>query len=123
MTNCVCCYPNGLSQGAGHKLDPTGSWQVPIFRCQNSAVDPKNLLKLDAFSLDRVLKMDPEFLDTEGEHQHDLTVSSCSCKFEGELNVHLLQMWIEDIITEKGVDLFRYKGRGQSAWNNLHMVR
>eukprot|EP00438_Fugacium_kawagutii_P010873 Skav216257 [mRNA] locus=scaffold20:434518:443445:- [translate_table: standard] len=84
--------------------------EVPIFRCQNSAVDPKNLLKLDAFSLDRVLKMDPEFLDTEGEHQHDLTVSSCSCKFEGELNVHLLQMWVEDIITAKGVDLFRYKG-------------
>ena len=68
--------------------------EAPIFRCQNSAIDPKNLLNLDAFSLDRVLKMDPEFLDTEGEHQHDQTVSSCSCKFEGELNVNKLQDWI-----------------------------
>ena len=84
--------------------------QVPIFRCQNSSVDPQNLLNLDAFSLDRVLQMDPEFLDTEGEHQHDQTVSSCSCRFEGELNVHLLQLWVEDIIGSKGVDLFRYKG-------------
>ncbi|CAK9082191.1 COBW domain-containing protein 2 (Cobalamin synthase W domain-containing protein 2) [Durusdinium trenchii] len=84
--------------------------EAPIFRCQNSAVDPKSLLNLDAFSLDRVLKMDPEFLDTDGEHQHDLTVSSCSCKFEGELNVNMLQSWISDIIQNKGTDLFRYKG-------------
>ncbi|CAK9081645.1 COBW domain-containing protein 2 (Cobalamin synthase W domain-containing protein 2) [Durusdinium trenchii] len=84
--------------------------EAPIFRCQNSAIDPKNLLNLDAFSLDRVLKMDPEFLDTEGEHQHDQTVSSCSCKFEGELNVNKLQDWISDLIQNKGTDLFRYKG-------------
>ena len=76
--------------------------EAPIFRCQNSVVEPKNLLNLDAFSLDRVLKMDPEFLDTEGEHQHDLTVSSCSCKFEGELNVNKLQLWISEIVSNPG---------------------
>ena len=84
--------------------------QAEIYRCQNSVVDPRKLLNLDAFSLERVLKMDPEFLDTDGEHQHDLTVSSCSCKFEGELNVNKLQDWISDIIQSKGTDLFRYKG-------------
>eukprot|EP00416_Gambierdiscus_australes_P033436 CAMPEP_0171109406 /NCGR_PEP_ID=MMETSP0766_2-20121228/70757_1 /TAXON_ID=439317 /ORGANISM="Gambierdiscus australes, Strain CAWD 149" /LENGTH=359 /DNA_ID=CAMNT_0011571139 /DNA_START=162 /DNA_END=1241 /DNA_ORIENTATION=+ len=84
--------------------------QAPVYRCQKSMVDPKNLIRLNAFDLDRVLEMDPEFLDTSGEHQHDLSVSSCSCKFEGELNVNRLQDWISDIIKSKGTDLFRYKG-------------
>jgi len=84
--------------------------QAPIFRCQKSEVEPKNLLNLGAFDLDRVLKMDPEFLDTEGEHQHDSTVTSCSCKFEGELNVNMLQNWINTLMQTKATDLFRYKG-------------
>eukprot|EP00913_Durusdinium_trenchii_P029117 g27300.t1 len=87
--------------------------EAPIFRCQNSAIDPKNLLNLDAFSLDRVLKMDPEFLDTEGEHQHDQTVSSCSCKFEGELNVNKLQDWIFAVA---GVHMLFSGGFSDNRW-------
>jgi len=81
-----------------------------IIRCQQSAVDPKNLLNLGAFSLERVLSFDSEFLDTDGEHQHDSSVSSVSCKFLGELNENKLQRWIGEIIPNQGVDLFRYKG-------------
>ena len=29
-------------------------------------VDPKKLININAFSLDRVLEMDPQFMDTEG---------------------------------------------------------
>ena len=54
----------------------------------------RKLINISAFSLDRVLEMDPEFMDTEGEHQHDTTVSSISFKFEGECNVNKLERWI-----------------------------
>jgi len=84
--------------------------EAQIFRTEQSALDPKKLIKLGAFDLERVLKMDPEFLDTDGEHQHDQTVSSCSCKFEGELNVNKLQGWIQELMQKWGTDLFRYKG-------------
>lgn len=50
------------------------------------------------------------FLIPEGEHKHDSTVSSCSCKFEGELNVNKLKAWISELTLTKGKDLFRYKG-------------
>ena len=40
-----------------------------IFRCQYSKVDPKNLIGINSFSLEKTLKMDPEFLNTEGEHK------------------------------------------------------
>ena len=33
-----------------------------------------------------VLVMEPDFLNTEGERQHDATVSSASCELDGEPN-------------------------------------
>jgi len=102
---------------------------APIFRCQQSAVDPKNLIKLDAFNLDKVLEMDPEFLNTDGEHSHDNSVSSCSVKFEGELNVNKMEAWISELMQTKGTDLFRYKGvlavkgmQQKYVFQGVHMI-
>ena len=54
--------------------------------------------------------MDPEFLDTEAEHEHDDRVTSTSMKFEGELNVNKLERYIGNLMREHGENLFRYKG-------------
>ena len=69
-----------------------------------------SVLGIKGFDLKRTLEMDPEFLDTEGEHEHDPSVSSISYKFEGFLNQHKLNRWIGHIIRTMGADLFRYKG-------------
>lgn len=58
-----------------------------IFRTQHSKMEPMDLIGISAFSLEKTLEMDPEFLNTDGEHEHDPNVSSCSTKFEGYLNV------------------------------------
>lgn len=103
--------------------------QAQIFQCQQSVVDPTKLIDVGAFDVKRVLTMDPEFLNTDGEHQHDTTVSSCSCKFEGELNVNKLKMWINELMGTKAADLFRYKGvlavRGieeKFVFQGVHMI-
>jgi G3E family GTPase len=88
------------------KLNPSAT----IFRCEKGQVDPKDLIGISSFDLHKTLEMDPEFLNTEGEHEHDNSVSSTSAKFEGFLNVKKLNMWISDIIQEMGANLFRYKG-------------
>ena len=88
------------------KINPS----VQIYRCTQSKVDPKNLIGIKAFSLEKTLEMDPEFLNVDGEHEHDPTVSSTSTKFEGFLNVKRLDMWIGEIIQTMGANLFRYKG-------------
>ena len=49
-------------------------------------MEPQKLININAFSLDRVLEMDPEFMDTEGEHQHDQRVSFLACFFLGTLS-------------------------------------
>jgi G3E family GTPase len=81
-----------------------------LHRTEHSKLDPGLLLNLQAFDLKRVLQMDPEFLNTEGEHEHDSSVSSMSFKFEGELNVNRLQEWLRGDLMERSKDLFRYKG-------------
>merc|ERR1712139_66555 len=90
--------------------------------CQQSKVDPKNLIGIKSFDLARTLEMDPEFLDTEGEHEHDPSVSSTSVKFAGFLNQNELSGWIQEIIQTMGADLFRYKGVLSVAGMNKKFV-
>ena len=66
-----------------------------IIRTEYSLVDPKVLLNVRAFSLERVLEMDPEFLLPEAEHVHDDSVSSVAWRFpDFEVNVNKMEMWI-----------------------------
>jgi len=88
------------------KINPT----VQILRSQYSKVDPKLLINVNAFSLDRVLEMDSEFLNTDGEHEHDPTVVSCSTRFETPLNIDLMQNWVRLMRGKYGANLYRYKG-------------
>ena len=83
---------------------------APIFRTHNSLIDPKELINIGSFDLERTLDMDPEFLDTDAEHEHDQRVTSTSSRFEGELNVNKLENWIGGLMRDKAQDLFRYKG-------------
>ena len=102
---------------------------APITRTQNSIIDPNELINICAFDLERTLEMDPEFLDTEAEHEHDDRVTSTSYRFAGELNVNKLQSWIGKLMREQGEDLFRYKGvlavKGMDAkfvFQGVHML-
>ena len=83
---------------------------APIYYTENSLIEPKELINIGAFDLDRTLEMDPEFLDTEAEHEHDQRVTSTSARFVGELNVNKLQAWISKLLRTQAQDLFRYKG-------------
>merc|ERR1712003_389071 len=81
-----------------------------IIRSQYGKIEPKRLINIRAFAIDKVLEMDPEFLNTDGEHQHDSSVTSVSVRFDGELNHQQLRMWISELQQNHGKDLFRYKG-------------
>jgi len=89
------------------KLNPA----VKVVRTQQSKINPKDLLNIQAFELDRVLEFEPDFLDEDGEHMHDETVTSVACKVKGDpVNVNLMQRWIQRLVTEDGANLYRYKG-------------
>jgi len=82
---------------------------APVLRCENSRVVLNQVLGLNAFELERVLEMDPEFL-SDSEHQHDETVFSVGFQIAGDLDMDRTNTWIAKLLQEKGVDIFRMKG-------------
>ena len=83
---------------------------APIIRTQHGKVNLDAILDVGAFSLDRVLADDPEFLDPDAEHQHDLTVTSVGIEVEGDLDLERLNDWLGNLLRTKGTDIFRSKG-------------
>jgi G3E family GTPase len=68
------------------------------------------VLNIHGFDLNRTLEMDPEFLNTEGEHLHDDTVTSVSMVHEAPVDMYALDDWVSMILRDKGEDIFRMKG-------------
>jgi len=83
---------------------------APIQRCSQAQVAVNSVLNIKGFDLNRTLEMDPEFLNSDAEHEHDQSVSSLSITQPGDVNLQDLQNWMGDLLTEKGPDMFRMKG-------------
>ena len=83
---------------------------MKIFETERSRIDPRLLLNINGFSLKDVLKLEPDFLDTEAEHKHDSSVTSVGFHHTDPVNVGKLQNWIQAIIDAKANDFLRYKG-------------
>ena len=81
-----------------------------IKRCTKAEVAVDWVLDIGAFDLKRTLELDPEFLNTEGEHEHDTSVSSLSIVQDGQLDLGLVEDWVGDLLRNKGTDLYRMKG-------------
>lgn len=80
---------------------------LPAVRCDVKLAD---VLDVHAFDLDEVLAIDPGFLDPDGEHQHDQSVSSVGIDVVGTVDVDKLNDWLGELLGERGPDLFRSKG-------------
>ena len=88
---------------------------APVVRCEHSKVSVDTVLDIGAFDLKRTLEMDPEFLNTDGEHVHDQSVTSIGIDLDvathGAVDLGLFNsVWLDDIMRTKGADLFRMKG-------------
>ena len=81
-----------------------------ILRCTKADVKVESVLNIGAFDLQRTLEMDPQFLTTDGEHEHDTSVSSMSITEPGELDLASVQDWITKLLQTKGADIYRMKG-------------
>lgn len=99
-----------------------------IVRTQNAEVELDRILDVGAFDLQRVLAEEPAFLD-QTEHQHDQTVSSVGFQFDGEIDVEKLNTWLGELLSSRGVDIFRSKGilaldgqQRQYVFQGVHML-
>lgn len=82
-----------------------------IFETEHSKVNSlADILNIGAFDLAQVLQKEEDFLNIDGEHEHDATVSSVGIEFEGKLDLNRLNTWLTVLLRDHGVDIFRSKG-------------
>ncbi len=68
------------------------------------------VLGLNAFSLERVLAVEPDFLTSDHDHEHDEDVTSLSLESEAPLDLAKFQSWFGRLLQTRGQDILRSKG-------------
>lgn len=81
-----------------------------IIHASRCDVDITALLDRRAFDLDRLLEVEPDFLDEVHNHEHDDHVTSISLVERTPLAPQKFFRWIEYIVQAYGTDILRMKG-------------
>ena len=82
-----------------------------LIETTHSAAPLDALLDRAAFDLDRLLEIEPGFLEEDPEdHEHDDTVGSVSLTTETPLDARAFSEWMRALVREHGPSIFRSKG-------------
>ena len=100
-----------------------------IINTKKCGVPLNEILDLDAFSLKRVLDVEPDFLTSDHDHEHDDDVTSLSFVTDTPLDMEKFQDWFSKLLQTKGQDILRTKGildfKGESdryVFQGVHML-
>jgi G3E family GTPase len=81
-----------------------------LHRTQNCAVPIAEVLERNAFDLDRIMELEPDFLEEGHHHHHDEDIQSLSIRHEGEVDPDRFMPWISDLTQREGPNILRCKG-------------
>ena len=81
-----------------------------IIRTARCNAPLEEVVGLNAFSLDRVLEVEPDFLDSDHDHEHDDDITSVSFVSETPLDFEKFQTWFGKVLQTRGQDILRSKG-------------
>ncbi|MEC8563895.1 MAG: GTP-binding protein [Pseudomonadota bacterium] len=81
-----------------------------IIRTEHCAANLDEVLGLKAFSLDRVLEVEPDFLTSDHDYEHDDDVKSISLVADAPLDLDKFQTWFGQLLQTRGQDILRSKG-------------
>ena len=107
-----------------NKIDLVEPGELDALRRRISAINPvatiretercnvelSEVLGRNAFNLERILEVEPEFLDGGHDHEHDDHVSSLSLSTAQPLDPGVFLHWITTIVQTIGTDILRMKG-------------
>ncbi|TPW26429.1 GTP-binding protein [Martelella alba] len=88
------------------RLNPTAS----ILHTERCNLDISSLLDRKAFDLDRILEVEPEFLEEEHDHEHDDHVASFSLVESQLMDPAKFFPWLQSTVQAFGIDMLRMKG-------------
>lgn len=81
-----------------------------VHRTQRCNVDLDKVLGQDSFNLDRILELEPAFLNESLEHDHDSEIASLSLSTDQPVQPASFLPWIQDVTQRFGADILRMKG-------------
>jgi G3E family GTPase len=81
-----------------------------LHRTQNCAVPIAEVLGRNAFDLDRIIELEPDFLEEGHHHHHDEDMQSLSMRIDGEVDPERFMPWISDLTQREGPNILRCKG-------------
>jgi G3E family GTPase len=96
-----------------------------LHKTVNCAVALEAVLGRNAFDLDRILEIEPEFLDGEDDyehehehahahhglkHYHDEDMQSVSLSIEGDIDPEKFMPWLQNYVQREGASILRAKG-------------
>ena len=81
-----------------------------IHRTTRCGVPLDHVLDRGAFDLQRVLEVEPDFLDGEHHHHHDDGISSLSLTTDRPVDGDKFTEWMRGLVAEIGPDILRSKG-------------
>lgn len=81
-----------------------------IIKTERCGASLDEVIGLNSFSLDRVLEVEPDFLTSDHDHEHDEDITSMSLISDVPLDSTKFQNWFSGILQTYGVDILRSKG-------------
>ncbi|CAH1654347.1 G3E family GTPase [Hyphomicrobiales bacterium] len=100
-----------------------------IHRTQRAGVDIAEVLGRNAFDLDRVLELEPAFLEEGHHHHHDEDVQSVSFTIPGDVDPAKFMPWVNELVQQEGPNILRSKGilafKGEPkrfVFQGVHMI-
>jgi G3E family GTPase len=81
-----------------------------LHRTERCAVPIDEVLERNAFDLERIIEVEPQFLEESHHHHHDEEMQSVSLSLDGEVDPDLFMPWITDLTQRQGPNILRCKG-------------
>ena len=81
-----------------------------LHHTEKCGIDLDKILGRGAFDLDRILQLEPEFLEGDDHHHHNDDIKSLSFKTMKPLNHKQFMSWVGGVVATQGPDILRSKG-------------
>lgn len=100
-----------------------------LHKTERCALPIDQLLDRNAFDLDRILDIEPDFLESGHHHHHSDEVRSMSFTIPGDVDPEKFMPWINDVSQAQGANILRSKGilafKGEPrrfVFQGVHMI-
>jgi G3E family GTPase len=81
-----------------------------VHKTTNSQIALDKVLDKGAFDLNRILEIEPAFLEGKHSHNHDSAVKSVALQSDKPLIMGRFEQWMSEVLAEQGPNILRSKG-------------